>query len=253
MKKIVTALCLIFLLGSTPLLAAANPQQDFEKANSLFNQKQYTEAAGIYQRLIDEGYAQPELFLNSGNAWYKANRTGLAIYNYEKALLADPFNKPARHNLGIANQRVEGYVNDLPDVFFIQWWTHIRYLHHPNGWAAGSIIFFWLLTAGIIAMVLRPAFKPLLMRIGTGVVGLLFIVYLLMSVTTYSIMHTHDSGIIMSTAVKIKAAPDADSKDVFELHEGVKVQITDATNEFCKIELPDGKSGWMACGDIRKL
>jgi SH3-like domain-containing protein len=40
---------------------------------------------------------------------------------------------------------------------------------------------------------------------------------------------------------------------MFELHEGVKVQVTDATQEYCKILLPDGKTGWLACAEIKRL
>lgn len=253
MKHIVTTILLCMLMSSTRLLAAAAPQQDFEKANSLFRQKQYTEAANIYQRLVDDGFDQPELLINTGNAWYKANRTGLAVYNYEKALLADPFSKAAQHNLSIANQRVEGYVNELPQLFFQQWWTAIKYMHSPNGWATGAIIFFWLTVIGGIVLLLRPALMPTVVKSTTGLLGLLFAFYLFMGITAYVNATSHDNGIIMGSVVKVKSAPDEGSKDLFELHEGVKVQITDGTSEYCKIELPDGKTGWMACGDIKKL
>lgn len=254
MKYIVTTILLCILLSNTRLLAATAPQQqDFEKANTLFRQKQYTEAANLYQRLVDEGFDQPELLINTGNAWYKANRTGLAVYSYEKALLVDPFSKAAQHNLNIANQRVEGYVNELPQLFFQQWWTAIKYMHAPNGWATGSIIFFWLAVAGGILLLLRPTLFPTVVKSATGLLGLLFAFYLFMAITTYVNATTHDNGIIMGSVVKVKSAPDQNSKDLFELHEGVKVQITDGTSEFCKIELPDGKTGWMACGDIKKL
>jgi hypothetical protein len=253
MKSILTSICCCLLLCNS-LLAAEIPQQQlFSKANDLFRQKQYSDAAGTYQQLIDEGYNQPELYVNAGNAWYKANRTGLAIYNYEKALIRDPFYKPATHNLSVANQRVEGYVNDIPLLFFQQWWLQIQYLYNPNGWALGSILFFWLLVAGIIVMLLRPSFKPVLIKWGNAVTGVLFLCFISMAVSAFMNTSVHDTGIIMSSAVKVKAAPDQGSKDIFELHEGVKVQVTDATQEYCKIMLPDGKTGWMACTEIKRL
>ncbi|PSL35456.1 SH3 domain-containing protein [Chitinophaga ginsengisoli] len=253
MKKILTALCALFLLVYNVSAAGPVQQQQFDKANQLYKEKQYTEAAGIYQQLIDEGYYQPQLFMNAGNAYYKANRTGLAIYNYEKALEKDPFNKSVIHNLSVANQRVEGYVNDLPLLFFQQWWLHIQHFHSPNGWAMGAVIFFWLLIAGVIALLLIPAFKPALLRWVTGVATVLFFFYLTIGISTYVIANGHHEGIIMGSAVKVKAAPDQESKDMFELHEGVKVQVTDATQEYCKILLPDGKTGWLACAEIRRL
>lgn len=252
MKRTLT-ICTFLLLIYNILSAAPAPQQQFEKANQLYRQKQYSEAAGIYQQLINEGYHQPQLFLNAGNAWYKANKTGLAIYNYEKALAKDPFNKSAIHNLSVANQRVEGYVNDLPLLFFQQWWLQLQHFHSPNGWAIGAIIFFWLLIAGVIAMLIVPGFKPTLLRWGTVASSLLFILYLTVGISTYVTANSHNEGIIMETLVKVKAAPDQESKDMFELHEGVKVQVTDATQEYCKILLPDGKTGWLACAEIKRL
>jgi tetratricopeptide (TPR) repeat protein len=252
MKRTLT-ICTFLLLIYNILSAAPAPQQQFEKANQLYRQKQYSEAAGIYQQLINEGYHQPQLFFNAGNAWYKANKTGLAIYNYEKALAKDPFNKSAIHNLSVANQRVEGYVNDLPLLFFQQWWLQLQHVHSPNGWAIGAIIFFWLFIAGVIAMLIVPGFKPTLLRWGTGVSSLLFILYLTVGISTYVAANSHNEGIIMGSLVKVKAAPDQESKDIFELHEGVKVQVTDATQEYCKILLPDGKTGWLACAEIKRL
>lgn len=252
MRKIFTAICAFLLLcnvvGATPL-----PQQQFENANGLFRQKQYTEAANMYQKLIDDGFNQTELYLNAGNAWYKANKTGLAIYNYEKALAKDPFNKSAAHNLSVANQRVEGYVNDLPLLFFQQWWLQVLHFHSPDGWVAGIIILFWLFIAGVIALLIVPSFKPTLVKWGTGAALVLFLFYLVVGVSAYVSANTHNEGIIMGAAVKVKAAPDGESKDLFDLHEGVKVEVIDATQEFCKISLPDGKTGWLACAEIKRL
>jgi tetratricopeptide (TPR) repeat protein len=253
MKSILSGICFCLLLCNSLLAADVQQQQLFNKANDLFRQKQYSEAAGSYQQLIDQGYNQPELYMNAGNAWYKSNHTGLAIYNYEKALKGNPFYKAAIHNLSVANQRVEGYVNDIPLLFFQQWWLQLQYFYSPNGWAVGSIIFFWLLIAGIVTMLLRPALKPALLRWSSVAFGILFLLFISMAGNAYLSNSTHDIGIIMNPVVKVKAGPDQGSKDIFELHEGIKVQVTDATQEYCKIMLPDGKTGWMACGEIKRL
>lgn len=244
--------CCLFLCAAA--FAAEAPQQQlFSKANELFSQKQYSEAAGTYQQLIDEGFNQPELYINAGNAWYKANRTGMAIYSYEKALLRDPFNKSATHNLAVANQRVEGFVNELPLLFFQKWWLHIQYFYSPNGWAVGSILFLWLLIGGVVTMLLRPRLFPTLLRSAIILSTLLFIFFTSMAVGSYISTGTHDNGIVMGNTVKVKAGPDEGSKDAFELHEGIKVQVLDATKEYCKIMLPDGKTGWLACNEIKRL
>ncbi|SFD33243.1 Tetratricopeptide repeat-containing protein [Chitinophaga sp. CF118] len=253
MKSLLTACCFFFLLYNSSKAGEYPELIKYDQANAIFGQKKYSEAAAMFQQLIDEGYNHPELYINAGNAWYKANRTGLAIYNYEKALILDPFNKAALHNRSVANQRVEGYVNDLPLLFFQRWWLQLQHFYSPNGWAIGSIVFFWFLIAVVISILLKPSLKPALLKWGAVTSGILFLCFISLAVSAYVSVNTHDTGIIMGNVVKVKAGPDQGSKDVFELHEGTKVQVTDATQEYCKIMLPDGKTGWLTCAEIKRL
>jgi tetratricopeptide (TPR) repeat protein len=242
-------LLICFGAGAQP----APPQQRFNQANELYQQSKYREAAGVYQQLINEGYHERDLYYNAGNAYYKANRTALAVYNYEKALQADPDNVAARHNLELANQRVQGFAEELPLLFFQKWWIQWQHLHKPNGWTIGSVVLLWLLIGGILAALLVSRVNTRIFRVGVTVIGALFVVYLFMSVYAYSAAHSHLTGIVMNSSLKAKAAPDAESKDLFELNEGMKVQILDETETFCKVQLADGKTGWVACAEVKRL
>ncbi|KAA2244939.1 SH3 domain-containing protein [Chitinophaga agrisoli] len=245
---------LLLLLGCGALHAAdLTPQQRFDKANNLYQQNQYSDAARIYQGLIDDGYTLENLYFNAGNAYYKSNRTGQAIYNYEKALLRNPDNRSVAHNLALANQRVQGFTDELPLLFFQKWWIQWEHLHSPNGWTTGSLVLFWLLIGGILAYLLVSRLNNGIMRIVISVVGVCFCLYLFMSVFTYTAAHSHETGIVMSSGIKAKAAPDQNGKDLFELNEGMKVQVLDATAEFCKVQLSDGKTGWVACDEVKRL
>lgn len=255
MSAIRYILLLCFILQGYNALQAQqlSPQQRFERANQLYQQHQYSEAAGIYQQLINEGYSLPDLYFNAGNAYYKSNHTGQAIYNYEKALLIHPENETVAHNLALANQRVQGFTDELPLLFFQKWWIQWQHLHSPNGWTSGSLLLLWLLIAGILAYLLAERFQTRAFRIGIGVAGALCAIYFFMSVYTYSVAHSHDTGIVMSSGIKAKAAPDLNGKDLFVLNEGMKVQVLDATQEFCKVQLADGKTGWVACEKVKRL
>jgi len=254
MRAVRHIMLLLLLLGAYSLQAQSlTPQQRFEQANTLYQQNKYTEAAGIYQQLINEGYQLEDLYFNAGNAYYKANHTGQAIYNYEKALLLNPDNEAAAHNLDLANQRVQGFTDELPLLFFQRWWIQWQHLHTPNGWAVGSIILFWLLIAGLLAYLLAARFNNRAVRVGVGVVSGLFVIYLFMAVYTYSGRQSHNTGIVMNSGLKAKAAPDQNGKDLFELNEGMKVQVLDATADFCKVQLADGKTGWIARDDVKRL
>ncbi|TWF44782.1 tetratricopeptide repeat protein [Chitinophaga polysaccharea] len=247
------ALLFTFSVGRGQSAPSANPQHRFEEANLLFNQSKYTEAARAYQALLDEGHTQKALYFNAGNAWYKAGKPGLAVYNYEKALELSPNDAAVKHNLDLVNQKVNGFVEELPLVFFQQWWLQLQHLHKANGWAIGAVVLFWLLIAGIIMNVYTPGWRNHFVKWGTYVLGALCALYLLMAVDTYLSANNHQTGIVMNANIKAKTAPDENSRDAFEVGEGMKVHITDATADFCKIELADGKSGWISCSYIKRL
>lgn len=248
----IACLLLAFTAGNAQA-PQSNPQQRFEQANLLFNQSKYTEAARTYQQLVDEGHTQKALFFNAGNAWYKAGKTGQAIYNYEKALQLAPNDAAVKHNLAIANQKVNGFVEELPMVFFQQWWLQLQHLHKANGWAVGTVVLFWLLIAGVMLNTFLPGWRNKFLRWGNYVTGILCALYLLMAIDAYFSATNHQTGVVMSSNIKAKTSPDENSRDAFEVGEGMKVHITDATADFCKIELSDGKNGWISCNYIKRL
>lgn len=55
--------------------------------------------------LVKEGLVSYKLFYNLGNAYYKNNQIGKAIYNYELAHKLMPNNEDIKTNLQIANEK----------------------------------------------------------------------------------------------------------------------------------------------------
>ena len=55
----------------------------------------------------------------------------------------------------------------------------------------------------------------------------------------------------MQGAVPVKSTPAHDGTDLFILHEGTKVRITDGSmREWKEIRVPDGKQGWVETKQI---
>ena len=52
---------------------------------------------------------------------------------------------------------------------------------------------------------------------------------------------------------EVKSEPNLGSTEAFVLHEGTKVQVLDTINNWKKIRLVDGKTGWIISGDIKLL
>ena len=63
----------------------------------------------------------------------------------------------------------------------------------------------------------------------------------------------HSEAIVMDLVVDAKNAPNASGKNLFVIHEGLKVQITNEMNGWVEIRLPNGEKGWIAQNSIEKI
>jgi SH3-like domain-containing protein len=63
----------------------------------------------------------------------------------------------------------------------------------------------------------------------------------------------HNEAIIMSGTVTIKSSPDKSGTDLFQLHEGTKVSIKSALDQWIEIKVGNGNIGWIEAKDIEKI
>lgn len=245
-------LCCIFAGAALTALAQDVPAL-FTEGNQLYRQKKYDEAAAKYQQLIDSGYQVADLYFNAGNAYYKSNQTAMAVYSFEKALHLRPGDEATEQNLEMANQRVGSNVETLPLLFFERWWLQWQSLHSGRGWAVWSIVWCWLLAASAIVYFFIPVKRRQWFRWAMAATGVLFTGYFSMAVWTHNKAYNSGEAIVMHNAVKVKSAPDDGSKDLFELKEGMKVKVLDGTSQYSKVQLADGKNGWVAVNELKSL
>ena len=58
--------------------------------------------------------------------------------------------------------------------------------------------------------------------------------------------HSADTAVVMRPVVSVKSAPSGvDAKDLFILHEGTCVKLTDEVGAWYCVRLSDGREGWM--------
>ena len=67
-------------------------------------------------------------------------------------------------------------------------------------------------------------------------------------------MITQNNGaIIITPTVTVKSSPSISGKNLFVVHEGLKVTITDSINNWKEIKLSDGKQGWILTSDLTEI
>lgn len=175
-----------------------------------------------------------------------------AVLNYERALLLSPGDKDIRFNLQMARSKTIDKIVPESEMFFVTWYRSLVNLQSVDAWAQMALI------ALAIAIVLALAYlfgnAVWLRKIGFFG-GLLFVVLFLASnlfawQQKRAIMN-RTGAVIIHSAVTVKSTPSKNGTDLFILHEGTKVNITDGSmRSWKKVRVADGKEGWLETNQI---
>ncbi len=102
-------------------------------------------------------------------------------------------------------------------------------------------------------IIFKSSLRKRLAFIGSFVFLALMCVALLFAFHKYNLDKNDIPAIIFVKESIVKNAPNNGSEEVFKLHEGTKVQVLDTVNNWKKIQLQDGKTGWVSSEDIKVL
>lgn len=226
----------------------------FETANALYRDKNYAKAALLYDSLAAEKGAGSVLFFNAGNAHFKHGDIARAILNYERARRLAPADEDILFNLKIAYANTVDKIEPIPLLFYERWWQGFLTLVSPGVWSVLAVVWIWLaaaagllyLFAGTVARK-RNAF-------------LLALTLLCVSLFTYRIaasaeqlIHGDTEAVVMEPSTYVRSSPDAASTNLFMLHEGTKVDITERINGWCRIRIANGNVGWVEDNHIEAI
>jgi tetratricopeptide (TPR) repeat protein len=247
-NRILLILCFLVFVSTF----AQNPEEVFNSANRMYQQKEFDKAIELYQELVDNGYEGVSLYFNLGNAYYRAGKLGYAILDYEKSLKLSPGDEDIIHNLTLANSRTVDKLTEFPSFFLFKWWEDLLGVLTLTGWVYVVYLFF-ILTLLFIAgyLLLKNPVYQKYSFFSAIITGIIFI----SSVVVVSVRLNRDvntkNGILVENTVNVKTSPEFSSNDAFVIHEGIKLKLEEAVGEWIKIRLNDGKTGWIPEENVR--
>lgn len=240
---------------ATFFAAAVFAQGDLiQKANEHYTKEEFTKAIDSYNQILMAGIESPELYYNLGNAYYKTNQFTLAILNYERAKMLAPDDEDIEFNLLVANQKVVDSIQELPGIFIVRWWNSLINSQTTDNWAVLSIIGFilFLTLVGLYFFAKSGDVK----RVSFWA-GCFFIVFTIFSwsfaARQKSRLVNHSFAIVMQPTVTVKSSPSEKGTNLFVIHEGLKVRITDKLGDWVEIRLSDGNKGWLLTESIERI
>ena len=243
-----SAVTLVLLFVSISLSASTVTRQ---QADSAYAQEHYQQAISDYETLLKQGVSA-ELYYNLGNAYYRTDQMPKAVLNYERALLLSPGDADIRFNLQMTRSKTIDKITPESEMFFVTWYRSLVNLMSVDAWARTALIA--LAIAIILALAYLFSDRIWLRKVGFFGALLLVVVFLLSNLFAFHQKRklTYRTGaVIMTTSVPVKSTPSKNGTDLFILHEGTRVTITDnSMKDWKEIRVDDGKEGWIETNKI---
>ncbi|WP_299891462.1 tetratricopeptide repeat protein [uncultured Lacinutrix sp.] len=240
----------LFFFGS---LTAQNTKY-FEQGNALYNEGKYAEALDRYEAILKTDKHSAELYFNLANAHYKLNHVAPSVYYYEKALALKPNDRDIKNNLAFANNMTVDAIDNLPEVGLSKFVKNFAKTMSFDSWAKLSILLVILFVVLYITYYFAVATrKKRLFFVSSSLSVILALVALGFTFYNYNLTQKNNPAIVFAQESQVKSEPNLRSDEAFVLHEGTKVQILDTVNNWRKIKLSDGKTGWITSEDIKPL
>ena len=224
----------------------------FSQANAQYAEGNYSEAAAQYEQVIAE---QPsaEAYYNLGNAYFKQGELAQAILAYERALRIEPSYKDAKHNLLFAQSRIVDNIEDTQSFFLSNWLKAIRNALNQQTWMILSIALFICMLIGFFLFAFSQTVWVRKTAFYTSLVALL--ISLVACINAGSLHHRDTKraeAIITQGIVNAKSSPDRSGTDLFTVHEGTKVEITETIGDWCCIHVGN-YIGWMPLAHLERI
>ena len=246
-----TKMLLFLLLSAVSLNVSAVTKAE---ADSAYVSEHYQQAIQYYEQLLKSGVSA-DLYYNLGNAYYRTDQLTQAIINYERALLLSPGDRDIRFNLQMARSKTVDKITPESEMFFVTWYHSLVSMMSVDGWA-------WMALASLaiaIVLALVYLFSDRIWLRKLGFFGALLLLVFFGASNPFAWQQKQElvnrtGAIVIRTSAPVKSTPSKNGTDLFILHEGTKVHITDSSmKDWKEIRVADGKEGWIEASQIETI
>ena len=244
----------ILILAIASLLPLAASAASKAEADSAYVRGNYQEAIKGYESLLKQG-ASAEIYYNLGNAYYRTENITRAVLNYERALLLSPGDGDIRFNLQIARSKTIDKIVPESEMFFVTWYRSLVNIMSVDGWGRMALVSLALVI--VLFLVYLFSARVWMQKVGFFGGGALLVVFALSNIFAWQQSQNllyRKGAIVVAPSVTVKSTPAQNGTDLFILHEGTKVVITDGSmKDWREIRLADGKKGWLESKKIELI
>ncbi|MBF0478645.1 MAG: SH3 domain-containing protein [Candidatus Omnitrophica bacterium] len=249
MKRFLNGLVFLFLALSAARVGADvivdMAQDDFKQATDLYRQGKYKESIDIYEQILSRDMESGPIHYNLGNAYFKNNKLGKTVLEYERALRLTPYDRDVQFNLQHALDTVKG-----PKIAEKNSWVADTVNRCSFDGIIGLLGWILFLSGSLFVGSYYMRWLPIGRKVLIGISVILILC--LMFGLGVKIYLDRGLSVIMSQS-DARFEPRKDATTYFTLYEGTEVRVKEEQDGWSKIERMDGKSGWVETGVLEKV
>lgn len=205
--------------------------------------------ASEFQRLkmVEErGIQNPDLYYNLGVTYWQTGQSGMATLYFLRALNLNSAHRPARENLDYAvnlSQDRELYPDRL---FLVMAFLNAYDFMNLNRLAVLSLM---LLILSAICLLWYVNFDPEKERALPGLILGILLVLLLTAVAFTGFkayrLRNNKQAVLIESSAELRAEADVSSRRIAQIHEGIILEVRRTQDEWSRVSLPNGQTGWI--------
>ena len=242
---------LILFVGVLSASADLQAQQAaFDRANTLLEEQEYSEAIERYKSIYEEGYVSGALWLNIGVAYTQLDSLGKAKYYILRASEFSETEEIAKQSLEVVENRFSRRSAVLP---MLPWDRFFNFLDNSLGIAGLMVIgllFLNVTAALLLASWFRPEMKTLFNKLSIVTI-ILTVLFIFFSVFLSLQEDWYETGVTIADQATVYNQPDTDSAVVSTAYEGytMRVYVEESANvagdNWFYVRLANGLYGWV--------
>ncbi len=256
MKRVLLTVALLSLLCST--VCAQSLQRIFSSANEAYFQGDFASAAKHYERIVEAGVRDADVYFNLATTYARLGQYGRAILFFERSLRADPGNDAAEAGLAAcrnllgkreAERAGEAVVQTRPQL--------VDALVRPfsENLLAWLVLIFDL--AFFIVLIAFRVSQREAWRIGLGVaaslLGFLLVITSGGLIVKSEVLKQGRAAVVLKDDAWVREGPDPRAQTRGKAQQGQAARILEREADYFRVRLSGGSEGWMKKSEIEAI
>lgn len=227
-----------------------DPVRLMAEGNQAYTQGDLDLALQRYRQAGDLGVNDASLHFNLGNTYARSGQLGQAVACYLRAKALDPADKDIASNLAWVRRHIRDLeLNQEPLPLFIAQAAGVMAALRVDQWGVILILAVWLTAALVGWSLYRGDFGVRLRRVVLIAVGSILVLAAVTGWRWYQ-DEARDLGVVVIPAAAVRSGPAESFPVLFEVHDGLAVEIKEYRDSWVRVGLGGEWVGWLPAPSI---